>query len=400
MGLTGVELKLRHRIWWVCLSISPRYRPILGKSQFAAPTGETDKARAKAVGAAMVAGWRAEIETAKQKWLEQSNPYAVVDAVAAAYASEILGKKITNVAQDRVLKSKGINLSVSFDAHIDDWIKVATGTAKSKHMKSATVRKFAAKHPTVATVTRPAVQQWLNDQIAARVSVATIRRSLSELRGYWSYLQSVQAASEENLPFEKLVLPKADDDPKTFAFTPENAVSLVNKAIEIEDNELADIIRVAMFTGARLEEICTITVQNIQPDRIIISGTKTATSLRQVPIHPQLDRTVRRLIGDRKSGFLFPDLTENKFGDRSNAIGKRFGHMKTNMKFGSEYVFHSLRKTFSNILWSNHVQRELISQLLGHKTGHITTDVYTRDPEFATKLEAIKKLAYPRYVPA
>lgn len=395
-----MELKLRHRIWWVCLSISPRYRAILGKSQFAAPTGETDKARAKAVGAALIAGWRAEIETAKQKWLEQSNPYAVVDAAAAALAGNILGKKITNIAQDKLLKERGICQSSSFDAHVDDWIKVATGTQKSKHMKAATVRKFATKHKTTSVVTRPAVQQWLADQVAEGVSVATIRRSLSELRGYWSYLQSIQAASDENLPFERLVLPKADDEPKTFAFTPENAVSLVIKAIEIEDNELADIIRVAMFTGARLEEICTITVQNIQPDRIIVSGTKTATSLRQVPIHPQLDPTIRRLIGERKTGFLFPDLTENKFGDRSNAVGKRFGHMKTNMKFGSQYVFHSLRKTFSNILWSNHVQRELISQLLGHKTGHITTDVYTRDPEFATKLAAIEKLVYPRYEPA
>jgi integrase len=372
----------------------------LGKSQFAAPTGETDKARAKAVGAALIAGWRAEIETAKQKWLEQSNPYAVVDAAAAALAGNILGKKITNIAQDKLLKERGICQSSSFDAHVDDWIKVATGTQKSKHMKAATVRKFATKHKTTSVVTRPAVQQWLADQVAEGVSVATIRRSLSELRGYWSYLQSIQAASDENLPFERLVLPKADDEPKTFAFTPENAVSLVIKAIEIEDNELADIIRVAMFTGARLEEICTITVQNIQPDRIIVSGTKTATSLRQVPIHPQLDPTIRRLIGERKTGFLFPDLTENKFGDRSNAVGKRFGHMKTNMKFGSQYVFHSLRKTFSNILWSNHVQRELISQLLGHKTGHITTDVYTRDPEFATKLAAIEKLVYPRYEPA
>lgn len=399
LGLSGVELKLRHRIWWVCLSISPRYRTILGKSQFASPTGETDKAKAKAVGAAIVAGWRAEIEAAKQKWIEKSNPYAVVDAAAAALAGDILGKKITTIAQDRILKQKGIRQSSPFVIHVDDWIKVATGTAKSKHMKASTVKRFAEKHPAISTISRPAVQQWVNEQVEEGVSIATIRRSLSELRGYWSYLQSIQAASDENLPFEKLILPKVNGGPKTLAFTPENAVALVNRAIEIGDNELADIIRIAMFTGARLEEICTITVQNIQEDRVLISGTKTATSLRQVPIHPELAPTIRRLAGDREGGFLFPGLTENKFGDRSNAVGKRFGYIKTNMKFGEKYVFHSLRKTFSNILWSNHVQRELISQLLGHKTGHITTDVYTRDPEFATKLDAIKRLTFPGYMP-
>src|ERR1700730_13012048 len=38
--------------------------------------------------------------------------------------------------------------------------------------------------------------------------VATLRRSLSELRGFWTYLQSIEAAPENSLPFDKLTVPK------------------------------------------------------------------------------------------------------------------------------------------------------------------------------------------------
>ena len=48
------------------------------------------------------------------------------------------------------------------------------------------------------------------------------------------------------------------------------------------------------------------------------------------------------------AAYLFADLSENKFGDRSTAIGKRFGRLKTDAGFGREKVFHSIRKSFAN----------------------------------------------------
>ena len=44
---------------------------------------------------------------------------------------------------------------------------------------------------------------------------------------------------------------------------------------------------------------------------------------------------------------LFPELTLNKYGERSNAIGKRFGRLKTKLGYGEDYVFHSFRKGFA-----------------------------------------------------
>lgn len=37
--------------------------------------------------------------------------------------------------------------------------------------------------------------------------------------------------------------------------------------------------------------------------------------------------------------YLLSGLTPNKYGDRSNAIGKRFGHLKKALGFGEKRVF-------------------------------------------------------------
>ena len=49
------------------------------------------------------------------------------------------------------------------------------------------------------------------------------------------------------------------------------------------------------------------------------------------------------------------------------AIGKRFGRMKTKLGFGPNYVFHSLRRTFSTQLENAGQSRSAVAQLMGHK---------------------------------
>ena len=116
-----------------------------------------------------------------------------------------------------------------------------------------------------------------------------------------------------------------------------------------------------------------------------------------MPVHADLAPTLERLCSGSKDEWLFA-LMEDSFGDRSNGVGKRFGRLKTDIGFGPDLTFHSLRKTWGTMLWSAGVQRELISQMIGHSTGHLTTDVYARDPDFETKKSAIALIKYPGYV--
>jgi integrase len=91
----------------------------------------------------------------------------------------------------------------------------------------------------------------------------------------------------------------------------------------------------------------------------------------------QLLPTLRRLIGQRKSGYVLAALTPNKYGDRSNAIGKRFGRVKKKTGFSKAYVFHSISKTVVTLLENTGVSENVAADIVGHEKPRITYGLYS-----------------------
>lgn len=89
-------------------------------------------------------------------------------------------------------------------------------------------------------------------------------------------------------------------------------------------------------------------------------------SWRTVPIHGHIKQPVARLIEISKDGYLLSGLTFNKFGDRSNAVGKRFGRLKQRLGYGPDHVFHSLRKGFATQLENAGQPLNVVARLMGH----------------------------------
>ena len=92
---------------------------------------------------------------------------------------------------------------------------------------------------------------------------------------------------------------------------------------------------------------------------------------------------------------MFSGLTFNKYGDRSNAIGKRFGRMKSAMGFTESHVFHSIRKTVTTLLENAGVPESVAADILGHEKPTITYGLYSAGTSLAVRREAIEKLSYP-----
>lgn len=133
------------------------------------------------------------------------------------------------------------------------------------------------------------------------------------------------------------------------------------------DTELADLIRLEAYTGCRIEELCGLKMENVLADRLKIEDAKTEAGWREVPIHPQIQKLVEKLGVGRKDGYFLSSLSFNKYGDRSNAIGKRFGRLKTKCKYGSDYVFHSFRKSVATQLENAQVPENHVARLIGHE---------------------------------
>ena len=117
------------------------------------------------------------------------------------------------------------------------------------------------------------------------------------------------------------------------------------------------------------------------------------------PSHSKLKPIVQRLVKVAKSRksdpFLIAGQQANKFGDRSGALGKRFGRLKAGAGYGERHVFHSIRKTVATLLENARVPEGVAADIIGHDKPTMTYGLYSGGASMKTKREAIEKLRYP-----
>jgi len=167
-----------------------------------------------------------------------------------------------------------------------------------------------------------------------------------------------------------------------------------------------------LYTGARLNELSQLKLQNIQivegiPSLIIhhdpedkTVSVKNAVSRRTVPLHPFVSEElkfmeyVERL---KKQGEtrLFPELPyqNDNYGHK---VSKWFGRFKKRCGIDSnKLVFHSLRHTLTNNLKQQLINETLIDELTGHVIQGETMGRYGKRYEIKILFEeAVMKLDY------
>lgn len=179
-------------------------------------------------------------------------------------------------------------------------------------------------------------------------------------------------------------------------YTRADTVKLQKAAIDNDDTPLADLITLGWYTGARIEELCQLNKASV----ITVDGikcfdfpkSKSKASKRVVPIHPSLLPTIDRLTKDTTDTFLIPIKADGPYGKRSHAISKAFGRLRTAAGFSKLHVFHSFRHTVVTELIRADVPDALAKELVGHETGSVTHDVYSKGASTKQKLDAIAKL--------
>jgi integrase len=429
-------IERRRRVWYALHTVPPRFRKILGKVRFVASLETEDRITAERRAAVLKAQWLTEMAKARtgngdhvardaefwRKVLEDT-PEEQKDLVRGMLGDEAEERVLRAAARQGILDTKDPRYEdlpelaeaehfvkaatgqlLPFDAHLDEWTATLREEPKTTHMKRKAVQEFTEEFRYVQDVTRKGVQQWVNRKAQEGLKAATIGRKLSEVRSYWSYLISIQPVAEEHLPLAKLALPKESSkgNGKTSraAFEAADVVKLLGLAEDRKDPELADLIRLGMWTGARIEELCVLTVDDVKAlDHFDIQDAKTEAGVRKVPIHSKLKPIVQRLVKAAKSRqgdpFLIAGQQANKFGDRSGALGKRFGRLKTVAGYGTKHVFHSVRKTVATLLENAKVPEGVAADIIGHDKPTMTYGLYSGGASMKTKREAIEKLRYP-----
>lgn len=284
---------------------------------------------------------------------------------------------------------------------IEEWISTLKDQPKTIHMKRTDVNRFVERFRYTHNVTKASVRKWVQElEHNEGKSVATIRRMVSPCRGYWDYLQRSGYIHDEIDPFQGAVRTskrhgKASAEQSRRAFAPEQVVRLLQAAQKIADVRLGQLIWLGMWTGCRIEELCALRCTEVTGESFTVIDAKSAAGNRVVPIHSRLRPLLTYLLNTSDDGYVLPGLTFNKFGDRSNAIGKRFGHLKRSLGFDRRLVFHSIRKTVATQLENALVPESVSADILGHDKPTMTYGLYSGGTDLRTRKEAIEKLSYP-----
>jgi integrase len=187
---------------------------------------------------------------------------------------------------------------------------------------------------------------------------------------------------------------------KRLGFTTEQ-VWLLLQAAQESSMVLGDLVRLGMWTGARLGELGALKVQDVHLDDPIpwfsITDSKTAAGIRQVPIHSSLLADMKRMVDTTQDGYVLSGLAKDRDGNRSYSIGQRFGKLKTRLGFGPLHTFHSFRHTVvTKLLNADGVQHHVVGGLVGHEVvgGGVTLGVYHKGADLRVLKDAIEKLEY------
>lgn len=412
------NIERRGNTWYATLHVPKDVQITLGKTKFFQTLKTTDKRLAESRAAPLVALWKAEIAAARG----QTDPYLEALQLRRDYESEgenqdVLRDHIEAVAE-QFGKGKSSQAASDFYAiatglqsplqpHFTEWamhLKLAPKTIdQMKKDVSGMIKHFVM----VERVTNSSVRDWVkalmeDTPTKKGYSQSSIKRIIGFCRNFWGFLQETEKADIDKQPFAVPTFAKKKKGASVrggwVPFAPLEVVGLLNAARNADDRELADLICLGMYTGARIEELCALKTEHCTDEAFEIIDSKTKAGIRLIPVHSALIALVGTLKAGSKDGYLLSGLTFNKYGDRSNAIGKRFGRLKQALGHQEKKVFHSIRKTVVTLLEDAGISENLAAELVGHEKPRITYGLYSDGHRLATMKEAIELVTYPHHL--
>ena len=414
------HIEKRYNTYFAVLTIPKDVRPILGKSKFFETTGTGNLKVAESLAALKVIKWQYEIDNAR-------NPSEDPILNSAQELNRLLKTSPRHQVEEIIEEEESRIRDASGEFVSDIFASVAKGKSKvlkelisgwreyqnRKGLQEKTIEQMERDIksiieflPTSALLNKTNINAWFKYiSKDKKLTAPSVTRIYGAGRNFFEYLKVIEEISSEVLnpfvvPNEFKVSKKSNSKAiykreKRKEFTVVDIEKLHKASISKGDQSLADLIFIAAYTGARIEEICSLrqTDINLKKKSLTIEDSKTEAGKREIPIHSKLFPKIKELM-DKKGEYLIPNLTFNKYQDRSNAIGKRFSSLKTKLGYGKNFVFHSIRKTFSTELDNAGVFEPTAAKILGHKIQTMSYGVYSGGANLEVMRKAISKISF------
>src|SRR5262245_36903082 len=429
MALTDY-LKRRGQTWYVRVQIPPHlWAAAGGKREYVKTLKTRDLQQAASFKHAHVAALKRKIEALKRG--KPDDPLAdLYDKAAALQTAQIktthpegadsVRLDLAAEEAETIEEKYGEAIAASFfkiatgqgtplRGLIDTWLSEQAGsiTKQTVSHHRVAVRAFlgwAGEGILVEDVNRKLAGDFVSHllKLESGLSPKTAKRYVSSLSSLWSWLEARGHGAQDN-PWLRQGIAKRSKRGQAAPRKQWTDAALVKLLSGHHTAQyivtLHDLVRLALVTGARLDELCALETRDAHHREdgwwITIREGKTQAAVREVPIHDSAAHVIERR---RKSadGFLFEGLVAGgPDKKRSWNASKAFGHYTNKLKLGEErQVFHALRNTFTEAMEAAEVPESTTKLLIGHKRGSLTYGHYSKG-ERVKRRKAINKLNYP-----
>lgn len=312
------------------------------------------------------------------------------------------------IAENRNAKSWGVTTHDKKLAHLSTLVEVLNGDRQTRSISDQDVldvkRVIAAlpKNRQKMPATRGlSILDAIAVERTTKIDAVTLNGYLSTFHSFFDWVVKNKYANENLFKGMKVGTAASKKQPQRKPFKPD---ALKAMHIELTHNHMGMVksgshkwaTLIAMFTGARLNEICQLEIADVQQENGIWffnmtdegdnnKRLKTFASNRKVPIHSQLleDGLLQyhKEMAQTKATRLFPDYSYEARGGYGRSLGRWFNdvflvkqHIKT-----KELVFHSLRHTMITRLAQAGVQEPIYQCIVGHERNGVTQQVYNRE---------------------
>ena len=420
----------RHNTWFAVLTIPAELRPFIGKARFSQSTQTRSSTEAAPRVALLVALWKAQIEKARGSLPDPKATFweglrhDLIDAKnrgdeategAIFDIAEQMARKLPDPEEgSRLFKFATDQAGTLLAPLVTDWkasLRVSQKTIDQQHRD---VVRMAEHFVSIEALQPQKVKAWTDKLITEGATTVTLARVMIGCRSFWHYLQDsgtlpvdapdpfigsfrlAKKTAKRNTVDRKAFTAKELAQVHQAALRQGKATNATPGRLSAEggDITLSRLIALGAYTGARIEELCSLTIEHCARGVFTITDSKTDAGVRQVPIHPALTAMVAAMKKESTDDYLVPSTAEGKYGTRSDPFSKRFGRLKESMGFGPGHVFHSIRKTVATMLEQAGVAEGTAADILGHEKKTLSYGLYSSGTSMKQKLEALSKVAY------
>lgn len=369
--------------------------------------------------------WRRQIQE------EENDPD--FDTEARVPASELVTMRaeeietVEGLRRAKAFNAVALGIETPINSLVDAWLREQKVTPRSVADYRRALGRFvawcsASKIPaTIEKISRKIAGRFVSEAfIATRTDPKTTNKYVSSLSSYWRWLikrghceanpwtgQSVAKAKAHMSADVTEKRPFSDEEVRALltatVFDADKATRSKARRADVWD-ALPDVMRIAAFSGMRIEEIARLTVADCAGGVFDVHKAKSPAGRRAVPIHPEVLPIIARRTEHREdSAFLIHELKTPEAGsksERSMPLVKAFVVYRRGLGVDdrpegarqSRIDFHSFRRWFVTKAEMAGQPPHIISSVVGHEVGRqgMTLSVYSSGPSHEQKKQCVE----------